>query len=312
MSKKPGIINVLKPPGMTSFDVVGYIKRVLQIKKAGHTGTLDPAAAGVLPVCIHRATKIIPYLPEEEKVYIAKIELGTQTDTLDADGEVTDRDNNWKNLDSKKIKEVINSFKGKSTQTPPLYSAVKVKGKRLYHYARNDKEVDVEIEERPIEIFNIEVLNIDLPFIKIKAHCSKGTYVRSLARDIGIKLNTLAHLKNLLRTASGPFKLEDTVKLEEVTNDNLDNIITPIDQPFNYRHMEVKDYAFKFAVNGTKLLIKNFKKWPSDITIGERIMIYGKDQFISISEVKTDEEDEIYIQPLRVFHDGGQIQDEYN
>src|SRR6056297_2299564 len=167
MSNEPGIINVLKPPGMTSFDVVGYIKKVLQIKKAGHTGTLDPAAAGVLPVCIHRGTKIIPYLPEDEKVYIAKIELGTQTDTLDADGEVTDRDNNWKNLDSKKIMEVINSFQGKSMQTPPLYSAVKVKGKRLYHYARNDKEVDVEIEKRPIEIYNIEVLNIELPFIKI-------------------------------------------------------------------------------------------------------------------------------------------------
>lgn len=308
MSKQPGIINVLKPPGMTSFDVVGYIKRVLKIKKAGHTGTLDPAAAGVLPVCIHRATKIIPYLPEEKKVYIAKIKLGVKTDTLDADGEIIGRDNNWKCLDETQIKEVIQSFLGEIKQKPPLYSAVKVKGKRLYHYARNDREVEVEIEDRLVNIYEIELLNVALPIIKIRVGCSKGTYIRSLACDIGTKLNTYAHLKNLLRTASGPFKLEDTVTLDEINDENLNRILTPMDGPFDYRKMEVKDYAHKFAINGTKLLIKNFKKWPSDITIGERLLVYGKDQFISISEVKKDEDENIYIQPLRVFHDGGQNQ----
>ena len=157
MSKKPGIINVLKPPGMTSFDVVGYIKRVLQIKKVGHTGTLDPAAAGVLPVCLHRATKIIPYLPEEKKEYIARIKLGVKTDTLDADGEILARDNNWETLNHIKIKDVINNFQGEIQQKPPIYSAVKVNGKRLYNYARNDQEVEVEIEDRTVNIYNIEV-----------------------------------------------------------------------------------------------------------------------------------------------------------
>ncbi len=306
MSKKPGIINVLKPPGMTSFDVVGYIKRVLQIKKVGHTGTLDPAAAGVLPVCLHRATKIIPYLPEEKKEYIARIKLGVKTDTLDADGEILARDNNWETLNHIKIKDVINNFQGEIQQKPPIYSAVKVNGKRLYNYARNDQEVEVEIEDRTVNIYNIEVLNIDLPLIKIKVTCSKGTYIRSLARDIGSELNTFAHLKNLLRTASGPFKLDNTVTLEEINEENLENIMISIDKPFSFREMDVKDYAYKYAINGTKLQIKNFKKWPSNIKIGERLLIYCKDQFISISEVKEDEDNNIYIQPLRVFHNGGQ------
>jgi len=306
MSKKPGIINVLKPPGMTSFDVVGYIKRVLQIKKVGHTGTLDPAAAGVLPVCLHRATKIIPYLPEEKKEYIARIKLGVKTDTLDADGEILARDDNWETLNHIKIKDVINNFQGEIQQKPPIYSAVKVNGKRLYNYARNDQEVEVEIEDRTVNIYNIEVLNIDLPLIKIKVTCSKGTYIRSLARDIGSELNTFAHLKNLLRTASGPFKLDNTVTLEEINEENLENIMISIDKPFSFREMDVKDYAYKYAINGTKLQIKNFKKWPSNIKIGERLLIYCKDQFISISEVKEDEDNNIYIQPLRVFHNGGQ------
>ena len=303
MSNQPAIINVLKPPGMTSFDVVGYIKRVLSIKKCGHTGTLDPAAAGVLPICINKGTKIIPFLPEEEKEYIALIELGVITDTLDIDGEVLNKDEKWKSLNEIDIMNTIASFEGEYKQKPPIYSAIKKNGKRLYHYARNDE--DVEIKKRKVEIKNIEVLNIDLPMIKIKVKCSKGTYIRSLARDIGENMGTNSYLKNLLRTKSGPFKLEDTILLDEVSESNLDNISISIDEPFDYRKVEVKDYAFKYAINGTKLLEKNFKDWPSDLEIGEKLLIYGKGQFISISKVKLNEEDIIYIQPLRVFYNGG-------
>ena len=303
MSNQPAIINVLKPPGMTSFDVVGYIKRVLSIKKCGHTGTLDPAAAGVLPICINKGTKIIPFLPEEEKEYIALIELGVITDTLDIDGEVINKDEKWKSLNEIDIMNTIASFEGEYKQKPPIYSAIKKNGKRLYHYARNDE--DVEIKKRKVEIKNIEVLNIDLPMIKIKVKCSKGTYIRSLARDIGENLGTNSYLKNLLRTKSGPFKLEDTILLDEISESNLDNISISIDEPFDYRKLEVKDYAFKYAINGTKLLEKNFKDWPSDLEIGEKLLIYGKGQFISISKVKLNEEDIIYIQPLRVFYNGG-------
>ena len=303
MSNQPAIINVLKPPGMTSFDVVGYIKRVLSIKKCGHTGTLDPAAAGVLPICINKGTKIIPYLPEEEKEYIALIELGVITDTLDIDGEVLNKDEKWKSLNEIDIMNTIASFEGEYKQKPPIYSAIKKNGKRLYHYARNDE--DVEIKKRKVEIKNIEVLNIDLPMIKIKVKCSKGTYIRSLARDIGENMGTNSYLKNLLRTKSGPFKLEDTILLDEISESNLDNISISIDEPFDYRKVEVKDYAFKYAINGTKLLEKNFKDWPSDLEIGEKLLIYGKGQFISISKVKLNEEDIIYIQPLRVFYNGG-------
>src|SRR6056297_646969 len=130
MFDKPGIINVLKPPGMTSFDVVGYIKKVLQIKKAGHTGTLDPQAAGVLPVCINKATKVIPYLPEDNKVYMAKIELGISTDTLDADGKIIKKDSLWENLKDEEIIGAIKTFTGKIMQRPPIYSAVKKIGKK--------------------------------------------------------------------------------------------------------------------------------------------------------------------------------------
>jgi len=141
--------------------------------------------------------------------------------------------------------------------------------------------------------------------IKIKVKCSKGTYIRSLARDIGENMGTNSYLKNLLRTKSGPFKLEDTILLDEISESNLDNISISIDEPFDYRKLEVKDYAFKYAINGTKLLEKNFKDWPSDLEIGEKLLIYGKGQFISISKVKLNEEDIIYIQPLRVFYNGG-------
>jgi|AntRauTorcE11897_2_1112592.scaffolds.fasta_scaffold08681_2 tRNA pseudouridine55 synthase len=303
MSKKSGILNVLKPPGMTSFDVVGYIKKVLQIRKCGHTGTLDPSAAGVLPVCLHQATKAIPYLPEGKKEYIAKIKLGELTDTLDADGEVLETNNNWTQLSKKEIDKVIMSFIGETKQKPPIYSAVKVNGKRLYHYARNDE--NIEIENRDVTIYNIDIISIELPIIKIKVRCSKGTYIRSLARDIGEKLNTVSHLSNLIRTASGPFNLEDSILLDQINNDNLDNLLISIDSPFEYRKMIVKDYAYKYAINGTKLIEKNFNKWPDDLKIGEKVLIYCKNEFISISEFK-EKNDKKYIQPLRVFFNGGQ------
>ena len=302
MSNKPGILNVLKPPGMTSFDVVGYIKKVLQIRKCGHTGTLDPSAAGVLPVCLHRATKIIPYLPEGKKEYIAKIKLGELTDTLDGDGEIIESNDNWKNLENNKIIKIIKTFIGEIKQKPPIYSAVKVKGKRLYHYARNDE--NIEIQNRDVTIFNIDILSIQLPIIKIKVSCSKGTYIRSLARDIGEQLNTVSHLSNLLRTASGPFNLDNSILLNQVNNDNLDNLLISMDSPFNYRKMIVKDYAYKYAANGTKLIEKNFNIWPEDLKIGEKVLIYCKNEFISISEIKQ-KDDNIYIQPLRVFSNGG-------
>ncbi|MGM0444970.1 MAG: tRNA pseudouridine(55) synthase TruB [Bacillota bacterium] len=302
MSNKSGILNVLKPPGMTSFDVVGYIKKVLQIRKCGHTGTLDPSAAGVLPVCLHRATKIIPYLPEGKKEYIAKIKLGVLTDTLDSDGEVLKRTDNWTDFKETQIKNVVRSFIGEIKQKPPIYSAVKVKGKRLYHYARNDE--NIEIEDRDVTIYNIDIISIELPIIKLKVNCSKGTYIRSLARDIGEKLGTVSHLSNLLRTASGPFNLENSIQLDQINNENLDNLLISMDSPFEYRKMIVKDYAYKYAVNGTKLIEKNFDKWPDDLKIGEKVLIYCKNEFISISEIK-EKENEIYIQPLRVFFNGG-------
>lgn len=303
MSNQSGIINILKPPGMTSFDVVSYLKRVLKTKKCGHTGTLDPAASGVLPVCINRGTKIIPYLPEKEKEYIAKIKFGILTDTLDRAGEVIKKDESWKQLTDQKILEATGQFLGEISQKPPIYSAVKVNGKRLYDYARKDQKVS--IEKRKVFIYDIEVLDLKLPYLKLLIRCSKGTYIRSIARDLGTKLKTTAHLYNLLRTASDSFKLADTVKLDQIDKDSISNILIPIDSPFDFRSLIVKDYAYKYAVNGTKLIEKNFKNWPDDLYLGEKLLIYCKKQFISISKVKENDDHNTYIQPLRVFNNGG-------
>ncbi|MCF8008439.1 MAG: tRNA pseudouridine(55) synthase TruB [Halanaerobiales bacterium] len=303
MSKQSGILNILKPPGMTSFDVVSYLKKLLKLKKCGHTGTLDPAASGVLPICINRGTKIITYLLEKEKEYIAKIKFGILTDTLDRAGEVVKKDDSWKQLTDQKIYKATEQFRGKIKQKPPIYSAVKVNGKRLYDYAR--KNQNVNIKKREVVIYDLEILDIKLPYLKLLIRCSKGTYIRSIARDLGIKLNTTAHMTNLIRTASDSFKLADTVQLDQIDLDSISNYLIPIDSPFDYRSLVVKDYAYKYAVNGTKLVEKNFKNWPDDLYLDQKLLIYCKRQFISISKVKEDDDHNKYIQALRVFNNGG-------
>ena len=206
-----GIILINKPAGMTSHDVVNRIRKILKTKKVGHCGTLDPDATGVLVLCINKATKALQFLMSEEKEYIATLSLGTATDTYDASGTVLES-KEFTGVDH--VEEVLQSFLGFQKQLPPIYSAIKVNGKKLYEYARNNEEV--EIQPRNIEIKKIELLSQENNEITFKVQCSKGTYIRSLCVDIANKLGYPGHMSHLIRSQSGHFKLEDCVTLDDV------------------------------------------------------------------------------------------------
>lgn len=208
-----GILLVNKPSKMTSHDVVNRVRRVLHTKKVGHCGTLDPDATGVLVLCIGKATKALQFLTSETKEYIATLSLGEATDTFDASGQITET-KVFQGVEH--VEDVLQSFLGKQMQIPPLYSAIKVNGKKLYEYARNHEEVNVE--PREVEILDIELLSQIDNEIQMRVLCSKGTYIRSLCVDIARRLGYPGHMKSLIRTKSGHFDIEDCYTLEDIEN----------------------------------------------------------------------------------------------
>lgn len=209
-----GILLVNKPIDFTSRDVVNKLTKILKTKKVGHTGTLDPIATGVLVVCVGKTTKLCELLTSEHKEYIATIKLGIKTDTLDTTGTIIEEKDY--NVTEEQIIEVLNSFLGESIQTTPIYSAVKVNGKKLYEYAREG--IEVELPKRNINISNIELLSYKDDEIKFKTTVSKGTYIRALIDDICTKLNTVGTMSSLIRTKQGQFTLEQTFTLEDIEN----------------------------------------------------------------------------------------------
>ena len=211
-----GIINIYKEKGYTSHDVVARLRGITGIKKIGHTGTLDPGAEGVLPVCIGKATKLCEYLTDKDKEYIAKVKLGIVTDTLDITGKVLAEERY--NGDEESIVRAAEMFTGDIMQTPPMYSAIKINGKRLYELARNN--IEAERKKRAVHIYSLSVTDIDIDrqeFV-LKAHVSKGTYIRSLCDDIGKNLGCGACMSELVRVRSGIFDIKDSFKLEQVKN----------------------------------------------------------------------------------------------
>ena len=209
-----GILLVNKPIDFTSRDVVNKLTKILKTKKVGHTGTLDPIATGVLVVCVGNTTKLCELLTSEHKEYIATIKLGIKTDTLDTTGTIIEKKDY--NVTEEQIIEVLNSFLGDSIQTTPIYSAVKVNGKKLYEYAREG--IEVELPKRNINISDIELLSYKDDEIKFKTTVSKGTYIRALIDDICTKLNTVGTMSSLIRTKQGQFTLEQTFTLEDIEN----------------------------------------------------------------------------------------------
>lgn len=205
-----GILIVDKKIGETSFDVIRDVRKKYNMKKVGHTGTLDPMATGVLPILLGDATKLSDFLMDHDKEYVAILKLGKKTNTGDSEGEVIEEGKIPK-LETSKIEVVLKEFLGTSMQTPPMYSAIKVNGKKLYEYARAGEEI--ERNKRKIEIFKIELISYKDDEIEYKVNCSKGTYIRTLCEDISEKLGTVGYMKSLRRTRVGEFSLEDTGKI---------------------------------------------------------------------------------------------------
>lgn len=226
-----GVLNIFKNKGMTSFDVVRKIKFLANEKKVGHTGTLDPEATGVLPVCLGKATKTIDYIMNSNKVYEVKFLLGVKTTTYDLEGEILEK-NEIDHIKSDEVSEVALSFIGEYDQVPPMYSALKKNGVRLYELAR--KGIEVEREARKVRIFNISDLKIELPYVYMKVACSKGTYIRSLCYDIGEKLKVGAAMAELNRSETSIFKQSDSVNIDDLTKENIQDYIMTIEDALSF------------------------------------------------------------------------------
>lgn len=249
-----GVLNVFKNKGMSSFDVVRRIKFLAHEKKVGHTGTLDPDAVGVLPVCLGKATKTIDYIMNSTKVYEVKFVLGIKTTTYDLEGEVIDK-KDTSNLKEDDVLQTILSFIGEYDQVPPMYSALKKDGIRLYDLAR--KGIEVEREARRISIFDINDVKIELPYASFKVSCSKGTYIRSLCYDIGERLQVGATMTELKRSQTSIFKEEDSVNIDDLTEENIQNYIISIEEALAfYPKLIVKSSFTKLLVNGVKVCDK--------------------------------------------------------
>ena len=259
-----GFLNIYKPKNYTSFDVVAVLRKITHIKQIGHTGTLDPFAVGVLPICIGKSTKLIEYLPDD-KEYIATIQFGAETDTYDLEGKITKE--YPQKIHKQELKNILEEFKGEIEQTPPIYSALKVNGKKLYEYAREGKEI--EIKPRKIFIHKIELLNFNQTeqTAQIIVGCSKGTYIRSIAYDIGKKLNCGGYLIALERTKAGMFNIDKTIKLEDIkTKEDVEkNLINPLHVvPIPTYTMNSKEKEFVLHGMSIKLDIKKLQ--PSENT----------------------------------------------
>lgn len=278
-----GIINVYKPKGMTSHDVVYRLRRILRIKKIGHTGTLDPDAEGVLPMCIGRGTKTADMLTAADKQYLAEVTLGSATDTQDSSGTVLKSAE--VSVNQADIHNTINKFIGDINQIPPMYSAIKIGGRKLYELAREG--VEIERKPRPVRITNIEVKNFDLENQRFSmiVDCTKGTYIRTLCNDIGEELGCFAHMSGLVRTKSGRFDLDSSYTLEDIESmfkrgDLM--FFTTIDKVFSeYEELTIPDnLAFKMC-NGVRV------KCPGTVNEGNIYRIYDKNhKFLTISKAE--------------------------
>ncbi|SKA86829.1 tRNA pseudouridine synthase B [Caloramator quimbayensis] len=288
-----GIINVLKPPGMTSQDVVSYVKRTLKEKKVGHTGTLDPNACGVLPICLGKATKIVDYIMNDKKTYICELTLGNETDTCDKYGKkLFEYDMNCEIIDYNTFKSVVESFKGRIKQVPPIFSAVKINGKRAYDLARQG--IVPEIKEREVIIYEINILKYTPPTAIIKICCSKGTYIRSLCRDIGRKLGCRAYMSFLIRTATGKFSLENSILLTEITPDDISKKMFRADYALDMKSIFVDKKFYTKLMNGNNISISNSLEFLNN----EMVKVYiENDLFIAIGKINNNN---LFIEKLLV------------
>ena len=246
-----GIINLIKPKRISSFKCVSYIKKITGIKKVGHTGTLDPEAEGVLPICVGKATKIIDFIMTNNKEYEVRFKLGVVTDTYDLEGSVL-KEYDYSDITEQMIMNSINKFVGDIKQVPPMYSALKKNGVRLYELARQG--IEIERPARDIKIYSISDIKIDIPYVTMKVNCSKGTYIRSLCYDIGEDLGIGATMTDLKRTANGKFNIKDGICMNDLTSENINDYIISMDEALNiFPAIYVDNYFSKLLMNGVKV-----------------------------------------------------------
>lgn len=275
-----GIIIINKEQGLTSRDVVNKLIKILNTKKIGHTGTLDPIAKGVLVVTVGRATKLCELLTSEYKEYIATMKLGIETDTLDITGNTIKEKEYNVNID--KIKEVLNSFLGKSIQEVPKYSAIKINGKKLYEYARNN--INIEVPKREIDIKSIDLISYKEDTITFKCTVSKGTYIRSLIRDIAYKLNTVGTMTDLIRTKQGNFAIENSNTIEDIENNNY-KLITYEQALNNYEIVNIDDNTYNKVKNGG-IINKEFKNKIALLKYKDDIIAIYKEYVKDVTKAK--------------------------
>lgn len=276
-----------KPTGVTSHDVVQQLRRILGTRRVGHTGTLDPAASGVLLACVGKGTKVVQFLTGHDKEYQAVVRLGATSDTYDAEGEIKESKEECR-VSPESIKDAVNSFKGEIWQLPPLHSAVKYKGKRLYEYAREKKEV--KRTKRRVKIKDISITEMKEPYLELKVSCSKGTYVRSLAHDLGQELGCGAYLFSLRRTRVGPFGLRDalsTASISEVNKDGrVGEIMISIEQALGHLpSVGVRDDSVARIRNGAGLISSSVSSVDESFPAGQTVcMKDGQGKIIAVGK----------------------------
>lgn len=259
MTNLTGFVNIIKPTGMGSTDVVSRVKRILGTKKVGHLGTLDPPASGVLPVAVGKATKFFDYFLSKDKEYYALVEFGLKSDTLDSYGEILEKQN--VKITKEQIKNIMPQFIGEITQIPPKFSAIKINGKRACDLAREN--VDFEIKPRKIKIFSIDLLkNLEQNRFLFKVHCQAGTYIRTLFSDMAEALGTSSITPVIIRTKSGAFSTKNAITLEELEKNH--QILSISDIFFDFLNIEVNEFVAKKLINGVKLKIEDFEKSLSE------------------------------------------------
>ena len=297
-----GILNICKATGMTSHDVVARIRKLLKQKRVGHAGTLDPAASGVLPICVGQGTRVAEYLSESGKAYQAEILFGTVTDTYDAEGTVL-RTHDTSTLTLAHIEEVLPQFLGSQMQMPPLYSAIKLQGQPAYKRMRAGEEIT--LTARPVTFYKLDILDWHTPRLTLAIDCSKGTYIRSLAYDLGERLGYGAHLSALIRTRSGPFVLEESVSLEQVAqaveSNTVEQLLFPADSVLeHYPALHLDAPTVERVLHGNSF---SYDTAPSELA-----RVYDEhEQFVAIATWNAEQK---MWQPKKVFHDKSEEQKE--
>lgn len=289
-----GILNINKKKGISSAKCVSLVRKALNQKKVGHTGTLDLEASGVLSIVVGKATRVSDYMMGKDKTYETLIEFGKKTDTLDASGEVIDKSD--KQITRSDLEEVLKNYEGEITQIPPMYSALKVNGKKLYDLAREG--IEIERKKRRVTIYDIELLDFNFPYAKLKVTCSKGTYIRTLVDDIGEELGTFAYVKDLCRVRVGDFRIEDSIDSDEILEMDKENLILSLNNLDmaldNFPRYDLDKKYFSNAINGMTIRIEN--------KLEEKVRVYVGDEFIGLGKSFTNGE-EYFLKMEKVFYD---------